>query len=237
MKIINKLLAQKTKASMIGLAAFALLILVSPLKTVDISRSERLVVYGFQLLTGTTLSGGGNSVTIPPQPFLLGFAVLCLLTISLALMKLPRILNWLMVAFPLLAGFCIFGQILFEMFVYNTNTALPFFVRQLLSGKYATRIFIAAGAVFLVAFIEIFTTILEKNRKANVRFSHYSTLYLFMLPGIILFFLFNYLPMIGAVMSFQHYDPVEELCRDLSTSSLLESFAQHIDHCDAEVGY
>jgi putative aldouronate transport system permease protein len=34
------------------------------------------------------------------------------------------------------------------------------------------------------------------------------TLYWFMLPGIALFFLFNYLPMFGVVMAFQQFDPV-----------------------------
>jgi putative aldouronate transport system permease protein len=208
LKLANKLLAQKIKSSVIALAALALLLLATPVKTVDISRSERLVVYGFQLLSGTTISSGGTSVTIPPQPFLLGFAVLCVLTIVMALAKLPKTLKWLGTAFPVMAGLCFIGQLLFEMFIYNTDAALPFFARQLLSGKYATRIFIAVGAVFLIAFIQIISSIMVNNKKASVKFNHYSTLYLFMLPGLILFLLFNYLPMIGAIMSFQHFDPV-----------------------------
>jgi putative aldouronate transport system permease protein len=36
----------------------------------------------------------------------------------------------------------------------------------------------------------------------------YKVLYLFLLPGIIFYLIFNYLPMLGVIMSFQQYDPV-----------------------------
>lgn len=36
----------------------------------------------------------------------------------------------------------------------------------------------------------------------------YRVLYLFLLPGVVCFILFNYAPMLGLVMVFQHYDPI-----------------------------
>ena len=37
----------------------------------------------------------------------------------------------------------------------------------------------------------------------------YRVLYLFVLPGVVLLFLFNYLPMVGLSMTFQDYDPIK----------------------------
>lgn len=113
-----------------------------------------------------------------------------------------------MVVIPVLAGLSVFGQMLYEMFVYNPDTALPGFVRQLLSGKYSMLAFLAIGALLISAVIGGLVTVMETNQSVSKRILDHTTLYIFMLPGIILFLLFNYLPMFGVVMAFQQFDPV-----------------------------
>jgi putative aldouronate transport system permease protein len=45
-------------------------------------------------------------------------------------------------------------------------------------------------------------------RKTLDKMWEYRVLYLFLLPGVACFLIFNYTPMLGLVMIFQHYDPV-----------------------------
>ncbi len=118
-----------------------------------------------------------------------------------------------MVAVPVLAAISIFCQMLYEMFVYNTNTALPGFVRQMLSGKYTMPAYLAAGIILVAAVAGMLATIIETNKDISRRILDHTTLYIFMLPGIVLFLLFNYLPMFGVVMAFQQFDPVAGFLR------------------------
>lgn len=48
----------------------------------------------------------------------------------------------------------------------------------------------------------------EAKRRKKYLLKKYRALYLFVLPGIVLLLLFNYLPMAGLVMAFQDYDPI-----------------------------
>ena len=203
-----KMIKNKLNTAMAVTAGLALLMFVTPLKSIDLGKGEKMVVYGFSLLTGTVVSSGGVNAVIPPQPLLLAFALLALATIALAFVKLPKGIRFLNIVVPVLAAMFIFSQILYEMFVYNTDTALPMFVRQLLSGKYSLLAFCAVGALIVAAVVGFLRAIIEHNQKSGKRLLDYSTLFLFMLPGIILFFLFNYLPMFGVVMAFQKFDPV-----------------------------
>lgn len=47
------------------------------------------------------------------------------------------------------------------------------------------------------------------KQRVQQNLKKWGMLYLFALPGLVLFFLFSYLPMAGLVMVFQHYNPVE----------------------------
>jgi putative aldouronate transport system permease protein len=204
----ERVLVRKINSGAIFLSAVALIAFISPLKQIDLGKGERLVVYGFSLLTGTSVSSGGVTASIPPQVFMVAFFALTVGTIILSLVKLPKKLCWLMVAFPVLAATSIFGQMLYEMFVYNTNTALPGFVRQMLSGKYTMPAYLAVGTILVAAVAGLLATIMETNKDISRRILDHTTLYIFMLPGIVLFLLFNYLPMFGVVMAFQQFDPV-----------------------------
>lgn len=199
---------RKLNSAMIVASLVSILFFLLPVKSIDLGKGEKMIISGLSLMTGKTLSSGGVSVVIPPQPMLLAFFALACLTIVLGLIHVPQRFRWIMLAVPVLAGFSIFGQILVEMFIYSANDALPAFARQAIGGNYSINGFGAIAALLVGGVIGFLRIKTEYDLKKGKGLLDHTTLYLFMLPGIILFLVFNYLPMFGVIMAFQRYDPV-----------------------------
>ena len=200
------ILADKFNAAYLALPIASLICFLFPFKYIEYSKLNSVIVYGFQFFTKVNITQDAVTATIPAQPMIIALAAVLAATIIVAAaVKGASIWKILL---PVSAALVAASYLFVEMFTLGQWPEVPRFVRKLYDGSMRMPYNLIIVFSVLTVVLGILGFVIRRRPRLGTAIMAHSTLYLFMLPGIVIFILFNYMPMIGLVMVFQKYDPV-----------------------------